>query len=101
MLLDELDNDLVLDVTVSLERLLDVLAILLVLLRDLARDQVSNRDALEVLAFLVEVSRKTECDLLTLAAWGSHKNDASSFNKKSKRLDIKFCKNGRRNPQRL
>lgn len=81
LLLYELNNNLVLDVTVSLERLLNVLAILLVLLSDLASDEVSNRDALEVFTLLVEVGRETQSDLLALATWRSHKNDASCYNK--------------------
>ena len=78
LLLDKFDHDLVLDVTVRFKRLLDVLTILLVFLGDLARDQVTDRDALEVVAFLGEMRGEAECDLLSLAAWGSDKDNTSS-----------------------
>lgn len=55
LLLDQLDDNLVFNVTVSFEGLLNVLAVLLVLLSDLSGDQVSHRDALEVFSFFVEV----------------------------------------------
>lgn len=42
LLLHQFDYNLIPDVTVSLERLLNVLSVLLILLRDLPSDQVSN-----------------------------------------------------------
>ena len=86
LLLDELDHDLVLDVTVRFQRLLDILAVLLVLLRDLPSDQVSHGDALEVLAFLAEVRGEAERDLLALRAGWSNEYNPRSY--------IHYRKNG-------
>ena len=52
LLLDELDDDLVTHVTVSLHRLLNILSVRLVLLSDLTSDEISDRDAVELLPFL-------------------------------------------------
>ena len=84
LLAHKFDDDLIAHVTVGLERLLDVFTILLVLLSDLARDQIANRDALEVFAFLAKVSSQAQSDLLALAARGSDEDDARSYTNKVK-----------------
>ena len=80
LLAHELDDDFITNVTVGLQRLLDALTVLLILLRDLVAEKVTDGDALKVsLALVDEISLKTQGNSLMLAAWGSNKNDARSY----------------------
>ena len=78
LLAHEFDNDFVANVTVSRERLLDILTILLILLCDLIAKQVTHSDTLKVLALVNEICLQSKGNSLMLATRRSNKHNARS-----------------------